>query len=41
MSRTKAWLIGLAIVVSAVFVWQGIANFDQWAAFVGGLMGSA
>lgn len=41
MDKRKAMLIGLCVAVAAAAMFLGYATFDQWAAFVGGLMGSA
>lgn len=41
MDKRKAWLYGIAIVIAAVALFTGVATFDQWSAFVGGLIGGA
>lgn len=41
MDRRKAWLIGGCIAIAAAALFLGYATFEQWAAFVAGLMAGA
>ncbi len=41
MGRRRATLIGGAIAIAAAAMFAGYATFDQWAGFVGGLLGGA